>query len=123
MKPRKARDFVTRLRDVIEAAESILAMAQGITFAEYASDNKTRWAVERQFIIVGEALMMAAKIDPTLEQKVTAFRQIVDFRNVLVHGYGELEHDVIWTTIIEDVTPLTSEIKAILARDDGQTPA
>ncbi|HEY0139503.1 MAG TPA: DUF86 domain-containing protein [Thermoanaerobaculia bacterium] len=95
-----------------------------MTFADYERDDKTRWAIEPQFITVGEALIMASKLDETLEQKLSTFRAVIDFRNVLVHAYGELLHDVVWTIITEDLTRLTTEVKALLATlPDPQTPA
>ena len=47
-----------------------------------------RSAVERQFEIIGEALGQLARLDPAMAERITDFRRVIAFRNILVHGYG-----------------------------------
>lgn len=124
MKQPEPRSVAPLLRDVLRAVESILAFTKGMDFAEYEKDDKTRWAVERQFITVGEALGAAWKVEPALDQKISRLRQIIAFRNNLVHGYERIQNDFVWAIITNDVTRLTTEAKALLATlPDPQTPA
>src|SRR5437016_2051722 len=81
-------DVEERLRDIVEAGESIRRMTAGVSFDEYKRAEIRRFAVERQLITVGEALSVALQIDPTLRDRITEARNIVDFRNMLVHGYS-----------------------------------
>ena len=43
--------------------------------------------VERQLTIVGEGLNRLIKIEPAMASAITDARQIIAFRNILVHGY------------------------------------
>jgi uncharacterized protein with HEPN domain len=47
--------------------------------------------VERQFEIIGEALGQLAKVDQQLASRITDFQKIVSFRNVLIHGYADVD--------------------------------
>jgi len=50
-----------------------------------------RSAVERQFEIIGEALGTLARIDATIAARNPELRDIVAFRNILIHGYAILD--------------------------------
>jgi uncharacterized protein with HEPN domain len=82
------RDPKSLLWDACDAANAIAVMTAGKTFAEFAGDIVLRSAVERQFEIVGEALAQLARLDAALAAQVPDLREIVSFRNILIHGYA-----------------------------------
>jgi uncharacterized protein with HEPN domain len=45
-------------------------------------------------------------------------RKIVNFRNVLVHGYAMVEHTTVWGVLQKDVPMLEWEIHALLPPRD-----
>jgi uncharacterized protein with HEPN domain len=85
------RDPKSLLWDAREAAEVIAAVTAGKSFADFDGDIVLRSAVERQFEIIGEALAQLARIDAAMAQKVPDLRQIIAFRNVLIHGYATVD--------------------------------
>jgi uncharacterized protein with HEPN domain len=64
----------------------LAAVTAGKSFTDFDSDIVLRSAVERQFEIIGEALAHLARIDAAIAQKVPDLRQIIAFRNILIHG-------------------------------------
>jgi hypothetical protein len=55
----------------------------------FASTPKARLSIPRlsgSFEIIAEALSQIAKLDPPLAQRIPDLRQIVAFRNLLIHG-------------------------------------
>ena len=42
-------------------------------------------------------------------------RRIVAFRNILVHGYALLDHDLVWNVIHEHLPGLVAALDALLA--------
>src|SRR5262249_2215611 len=86
------------------------------SFADYQTDDLLRAAVEREFITIGEALMQAEKQDPAAIPGITNVRQIVGFRNVLVHGYAAIQHATVWGVLENDLQRLKQEVTDLLAR-------
>ena len=41
------------------------------------------------------------KLDRTVASRITDYRQIIGFRNVLVHGYEAIDDQIVWKTVEE----------------------
>ncbi len=108
---RKARKY---LYDVRQACERIAAFTRGRTFDEYVSDDMLRSAVERQFEIVGEALNGLARVDPPTAALVTDRQRIVAFRNILIHGYADVDHRIVWGVVEAKLALLREEVRRLL---------
>ena len=98
------RDPKSLLWDAREAAEVITRITAGKTFAEFDSDIVLRSAVERQFEIVGEARAQLARLDAAIAEKIPDLREIIAFRNVLIHGYAAIDRARVWR-VVEDNLP------------------
>ncbi|WP_321492474.1 HepT-like ribonuclease domain-containing protein [uncultured Desulfobacter sp.] len=61
-------------------------------FFEYQKNKLLRRGIEREIEIIGEAMSLILKIDPTI--RIQNARQIVDTRNWVIHGYDKV-NDVI----------------------------
>ncbi len=77
-----------------------------------------RSAVERQFEIVGEALNQLSKIDSDLASQIPDLREIIGFRNILIHGYATINLDRVWQAVIEDLPKLRSALERLLDASD-----
>ena len=64
----------------------------------------------------GEALSQAEKIDPNVSKAISNIRQIVNLRNVIVHGYSTVEHETIWGILQEHVPKLYEQVKILLGK-------
>jgi uncharacterized protein with HEPN domain len=98
------------LHDVRTAAEHVLGFVAGRTFDDYRADPLLRSAVERQFIVIGEALTRFDRSDPTLAAKITDCGRIIAFRNILVHGYEVIDDAIVWQVILSGIPVLRSEV-------------
>jgi len=36
-------------------------------------------------------------VSPQLEERISHTRQIIAFRNILVHGYADVANDIVWS--------------------------
>ena len=115
------RDGRAYLNDIVEACVAIEIALSGLDLATYRTDRLVRSAVEREFIIVGEAVAALSRLSPQAFAQITHARRIVDFRNQLTHEYPAVDDAVVWLIAQHDVPVLRSECAALLAaaRGDG----
>ncbi len=102
------------LEDIRDAAAFIREVTASKTLEDYRSERLLRQAIERNFEIIGEAVNRLAQLDPGAARRITKHRRIVDFRNVLTHGYDLIDHRIVWSTIEEEVPVLLAEVEALL---------
>jgi uncharacterized protein with HEPN domain len=88
----------------------------GKNFAAFAADRLLRSGVERQFEIVGEALTQLAKLDPETARKIPDLKRAVAFRNVLIHAYAEVDHELVWRIAMESLPALREKLDDLLHR-------
>ena len=46
------------------------------------------------------------------------WKDIISMRNYLVHVYSNIDLDVLWDTVLEDLPPLIAQLEAILSEED-----
>jgi len=54
------------------------------------------------------------QLDPETAARISKHRRIVDFRNVLIHGYDLIEHRIVWSTIEEELPVVLAEVEGLL---------
>jgi uncharacterized protein with HEPN domain len=108
-------DPQTLLEDVRRAAQLIVDFTTGKSLTDYTTDLMLHAAVEREFIIIGEALGRLEKLDAALAVQIMSYRQIIGFRNVLVHGYDTIDDQIVWRVIEQDLPLLKQQAETLLA--------
>ncbi len=108
------------LHDILQAANAVKAFVAGRDFDTYSSDEELRSAVERKFEIMGEALNRIRRDDPVLLERIRDHREIVSFRNILIHGYDAIDDRVVWDVIETDLEALRQDVEAILSESKEQ---
>jgi uncharacterized protein with HEPN domain len=109
------------LEDMRRAGELITGFVQGKGLADYTSDPLLRSGVERQFEIIGEALNRLTKAEPATAGRITHAARIISFRNILIHGYDLVNHEVVWGVIEGHLPALRRQVEDLLeeAGSDG----
>lgn len=108
------RDIAAYLYDIIDACDSIASILNGISFEAYVELREKRSAVEREFIIVGEASSTLAKFSPEKFNRLSDGRKAIGFRNILTHNYASIDHETVYETALQDVPKLRKECIEIL---------
>ena len=75
-------------------------------------------AVERQFEIIGEAINQLSQIDPHTASRISDYRQIIAFRNILIHGYAQVDDRIVWDLVSDKLPVLQRETKTLLEEGD-----
>ncbi|HEY1685048.1 MAG TPA: DUF86 domain-containing protein [Tepidisphaeraceae bacterium] len=108
------------LQDMSEAAGDITAMTQSKSVDNYLASKELRWAVERGFEIIGEALSQLSKLDPDTAHCITEYRKIISFRNVLIHGYSHINDMRTWDIVQQDLPVLRRELAQLLSDSNSE---
>jgi len=102
------------LYDIQQAASRIAEFTSGKRLDGYRGDAMLRSAVERQFEVIGEALTQLAKLDEALVAHISEYRRIIAFRNILIHGYAEVDDRLVWDIIETKLPILRQQVEALL---------
>ena len=105
------------LYDIQQAAARIAQFTAGKGFDDYSSDAMLRAAVERQFEIIGEGLAQLVKLDPSIAARISEYRRIIAFRNILIHGYADVDDRLVWDILETRLPLLRREAEALLGEE------
>ena len=108
------RELSLLLEDIRTAITTILEFFKGFSFEQYESDLKTRYAIERNFEIIGEATSHIPQHYKDQHPHIE-WRIIKDFRNFIIHDYFGNNHQIVWDTIKLRLPDLLKGIEALLS--------
>ena len=108
------RDSNTYLYDIVQGCRTICTFTQHIDFETYTADVLVKSAVERQFIIIGEALSRLKRFNVAMYNQIPHADQIVGFRHILVHGYDIISDQLVWQAIQSRLTELLENCNNLL---------
>ena len=100
--------------DMQRAARLLTEFAGDKSLADYREDAMLRAAVERQFGIIGEAMAGLARRDEGTAARISGYRRIIAFRNVLIHGYADVDDRLVWDIVETYLPTLATELEALL---------
>jgi uncharacterized protein with HEPN domain len=105
----RARKYLFDILFAIDMIEDFLKSTT--TFFEYENDLKTKSAVERQLGIIGEAVNKFEK--EQTGHLLSYSREIVNFRNRLIHAYDSIDDSVVWAIKTNHLPLLRVEISEL----------
>ena len=65
-------------------------------------------AVERDLMIIGEAVNKLTKIEPNMS--ISSSKHIIGLRNMIVHAYDSIDPTTLWKILMKDIPVLKQEI-------------
>ena len=108
------RETEKLLWDIADAGRFILDLARGATLNRYLEDRLFRQGIERNFEIIGEALNALSRGDPYSEAQITGYRQVINLRHRLVHGYRDIDDERMWGYITDLLPPFVEAVESLL---------
>ena len=102
-----------RLRHILDAVEKIEKYLQGYDKQSFQRDEKTQDAVVRQLEIIGEAAASLTR-DLRSNNPQVAWQFATAMRNRLIHGYFDIDAEIVWETTQNDLPVLKKQIEEIL---------
>jgi uncharacterized protein with HEPN domain len=107
-----------RLQHMLDAAQKAVAFANGRTRQDLTDDEMFMLAEVRLIEIIGEAA--TAVSDSTRQQLPDIpWRPITATRNRLIHGYFNVDLDILWSIIQNDLPPLITTLQKQLPTNNS----
>lgn len=100
---------------ILEAITKIDKYTKHVSFEKFIKNDEKKDAVVRNLEIIGEA---AAKIPHRIRKKYpkTAWRDIIDMRNRLIHEYFGVDFGIVWDVINNELPLLKKQFDKYLGR-------
>jgi uncharacterized protein with HEPN domain len=110
------KDDLIRLRHMLDAAREAVSFVHNKTRNSLNADRKLVLALVKSIEILGEA---AANVTNKCREDLPQipWPNIIGMRNRLIHAYFDINLDILWKTVIEDLPPLISVLEK--NREDG----
>ncbi len=111
------RSKAASLWEIADSCRAILEFVQERGLHDYEQDRMLRRAVERELSIVGEAVNQGTRRFPELEESLGPARQIVGFRNRIIHGYADVNPGIVWAIVQNEVPQLLEKSESLLDKE------
>lgn len=111
--PSNPKDLI-RLQHILDAIEEIEKYTLEVSFSDFEQNSMMLHASVRQLEIIGEASNhLSNEIIATYQ--TVEWKQIIGFRNLLIHEYFGVDIAVVWNVIQFDLPHLKNEIITIIS--------
>jgi len=108
-----SREHRLYLQDMRAACQKIARFVADMSQSQFFADEKTLDAVLKNLEVIGEA---ARNLPPEIRERhpEVPWRRISGLRDVVVHEYFGIDHDVLWDIIQNKVPALLPQVNAML---------
>lgn len=108
----KAEDEI-RLRHMLDASHEAMLFSQNRTRADLNTDRMLVLALVKSIEVVGE---VASHITEPTKNELSGipWTDIVGMRNRLVHAYFDINLDILWETVHDDLPILNAQLEPLL---------
>ncbi len=101
------------LLDMLVAAHKALAFTAELTYSQFVRSELHQNAILKVLEIVGEAASRVSD-DTRQAHPDISWQQIVGLRNRIVHAYFEIDLDVVWRIVQEDLPGLIAQLEPLV---------
>ncbi len=108
------KDDAIRLRHKLDAVREAQAFAVARSRSDLDHDRMLLLALVKDIEIIGEAAGRISSAAKT-EWPQIPWQDIVAMRHRLIHGYFDIDLDIVWNTVRDDLPPLAEQIEKALA--------
>lgn len=109
----QSRD-IERLRHIVDSIAHIEDFLRGKSLEQMKDDVMCYHAVVYNIMIIGEAANMLTNEFREHHRQIP-WRQIIDMRNVLVHGYYTTSPLFVWETYTNDLPLLKQQVEKFIS--------
>lgn len=103
-----------RLEHIINAIERIQRYTANLSFEKFIEDDMVYYAVVKNIEIIGEAANMLT-VEFQNNHTETPWKMIKGMRNYIVHEYFQIDNNVVWSVITQNLSDLEIQISKYLS--------
>jgi uncharacterized protein with HEPN domain len=107
------KDDAVRLQHMLDAGREALGFARGRGRSDLNSDRMLVLALVKDAEIIGEAANQVSEETGAQLPKLP-WADMIAMRHRLVHPYFEINSDILWQTIQQDLPPLVTALEEAL---------
>ncbi|MDB5454574.1 MAG: hypothetical protein JWP92_159 [Caulobacter sp.] len=117
--PKAERDAEMRLDDILKAVGRIRLYAGEMTVAELQDNQLVFDAVAMNVLVIGESI---GRLPDRLKDQLgdSPWKSIVAVRNLVAHGYPELDERIIWDIAHNRLADIEAVVIPMLAKVQGR---
>jgi uncharacterized protein with HEPN domain len=98
---------------MLDAAREALSFSKGKSRTDLNSDRMLILSLVKDIEIIGEAAGKVSQETKNMSGKIP-WQDIIDMRNHLIHAYFDVDLDILWDTILNDLPPLVEDLEKIV---------
>lgn len=102
-----------RIQHILDAAREAVGFVQGRSRTDLDTDRQLNLSLVRLLEVIGEASRGITRDFMEAHPEV-AWKKMIGMRDRLIHGYFDVNLDVVWQTVTEDLPPLIAQIEKIV---------
>ena len=114
----KHEDLV-RLRHMLEAARKAVAFLKDRKRSDLDNDERLTLALVRLLEILGEA-GKCVSADLRQRHSQIPWKEIAGTRDRLIHGYFDVDLNIVWQIVIADLPALIPELEQIVSSESSR---
>ncbi|MDD3324137.1 MAG: DUF86 domain-containing protein [Sulfurospirillaceae bacterium] len=116
MRSKNARDIELFIIDVFISIYKIKSYTAMFRDGQQLQGNSLHWdATMRAFEIIGESLNYLLENESFDDLAPSYFRKIVNFRNVIAHGYFGIDADEVWDIVTDKLNDLNEDLLSMVS--------
>lgn len=105
-------------QDMAIAARKVIQFVQDVSFEQFIRNDEKQAAVFGALIILGEAANRVSTAGQ-MQHCDIPWRQIIATRNRIVHGYDDVDWQIIWDIATVELPLLLRQLRDYLPISDG----
>ncbi|MDA8272216.1 MAG: DUF86 domain-containing protein [Deltaproteobacteria bacterium] len=113
------------LEDIRDYSQKAINYLNNITYDEFLKDNKTIDATIRTIEVIGEAATkiknMPNSSDFFEKYNSVDWKEAVRMRNRIIHGYEDIDLEIVWNTVKTDFPKLNNNIENVIREEQKIT--
>ncbi len=108
------KDDAVRLRHMLDAAEEALTFVRGRRRVDLDIDRQLVLSLVKEVEIIGEAAYQVSQATRNSLSEMP-WEDIIGMRHRLVHAYFDINLDILWRTVQEDLPALVALLRSALS--------